>query len=254
MTVAANDRYRRNFLLAVGGMLAAPLAWNLLLAKQDASAPEAPNADLPVSPAHLACIRKLRFVWVPNVESGGPSVDMDAPFGSPDAYGDLARLVPATDRAGIKHIYAEVMNRLPVFARTAKLQPGLYSLPEAAVRRLKEFTNGGDTGIGVDGRFSFTQEHGKLIAAMKWRYAEPGRFGFFFNLSLDPRDWAGPWEVATVNFKRPFGDMTYFELDMAAVLGTHMETNAPDPEADRLFALYRQMHVAFQVFVLYAAL
>ena len=253
MPLAANNRRRRNFLLATSGLLLAPLAWNLF-AVPDFSAPEDPDTDLPVSPEHLACIRGLRFVWVPNVESGGPSVDMDAPFGSPDAYGDLARIAPARGRAGLKHLYAVVMNRLPVFARAAKLQPGLYPLPEATVRRLKEFMDPGDAGIGTDGRFGFTREHAKLIAAMRWRYSQPGRFAFLFNLSLDPRDWAGPWEVGTVNFKRPFGNMTYFAIDMAAVLGTRIRTNARDPEEDRLFALYRRMHVALQVFVIYATL
>lgn len=248
------NQRRRSFLLIAGaGVFLAPLATDWFSAN-GFSIVDDNKTGLVISPEHLSCIRRLRFIWVPNVESGGPSVDFEAPFGSPNAYADLAKVAPAKSRPELKHLYAEVMKRLPVFTETAKLEPGSYVLPQPVVTRLKRSMADGDTGIKEDGSFYFTAEHAKLIAAIKWWYNEPSRFSFIFNLSLDPQDWVGGWRVATVNFKRPFGDMTYFEIDMARALGVDLKPNSKDPEEDRLFALYRQMHVALQVFVMHATL
>jgi hypothetical protein len=78
-------------------------------------------------------------------------------------------------------------------------------------------------------------------------------FSSTFDLNTDLPD-AGPWPVATVNFKRPFGDMSYFELDMVRTSGIDLKLNSKDPEEDRLFGLYQQMHVALQIFVMNAVI
>jgi hypothetical protein len=213
------------------------------------------GTDLEISPEHLSCLRRLRFIWVPNIESGGVFVDPEAPFGSPNAYDDLAQAVPGKSLPELRRLYGEVMIRLPEFTERAKLAPGSYILPAADVLRLKKNTDGGDSGIAGDGSFRFTSEHAKLIGAVRWWYGEGHRFSFDFDASVEPQD--GPyWRAAAVNFKRPFGDMTYFELDMAEILGVELD---PDEELDpaqeeRLLGLYKQMHVALQVFVLHAVL
>lgn len=43
------------------------------------------GTDLEISPEHLSCLRRLRFIWVPNIELGGVFVAPEAPFGSPNA-------------------------------------------------------------------------------------------------------------------------------------------------------------------------
>jgi hypothetical protein len=42
--------------------------------------------------AHVNVLRRVRFTWDPLVESGGPLVDPDAPYGSTDITSDLAGL------------------------------------------------------------------------------------------------------------------------------------------------------------------
>jgi hypothetical protein len=221
------------------------------LLKANAVAMTEGEEALEISPLHLACLRQLRFVWVPNVESGGPSVDFEAPFGSSDVYADLARIAKMNSKSELKRLYAAVMVRLAVFTEKGKLAPGHYSLPRETVLRLKRSVAA--SGISDDG-FHFTAEHAKLINALRWVYLEPTRYSFVFNLSLDPEDWTGFWRVPSVNFKRPFGDMTYFEIDMAAVLGLPFRPNSNDPNEARFSDLYQQMHAALQIFVMNAAL
>jgi hypothetical protein len=213
------------------------------------------RTDLLISGEHLSCIRSLRFIWVPHMESGGPAVDFEAPFGSRDAYSDLAKIAPGRNRSELKQLYADVMNRIPVFTETAKLEPGSYVLPPLIVLRLKEFMTNGDGGLREDGSFSFTAEHGKLIGALRWWYIGSDGFSFTFDAGPDllPDADAGTWRAATVNFKRPFGDMTYFALDMARTLGMDLEPNSNELKENYLFGLYEQMHVALQVFVMNAA-
>jgi hypothetical protein len=209
------------------------------------------GSDLVISAEHLNCIRSLRFIWIPAVEAGGPAVDFDAPFGSSDAYADLAKIAPHRNRSELKQLYADVMNRIPVFTEMAILEPGSYVLPQPIMLRLKEWDSDGDSGLREDGSFDFTAEHGKLIGAMRWRYMESQRLAWTFDVELDLRD-AGFWRVATVNFKRPFGDMTHFEFDMAKTLGIDLESNRKEEE--RLTELYQQMHVALQIFAMNAAI
>jgi hypothetical protein len=213
------------------------------------------QSRLVISGEHLNCIRSLRFVWIPNMESGGPAVDFGAPFGSPDAYSDLVKIAPGRNRSELKQLYADVMNRIPVFTETAKLEPGSFALPQPIVLRLKEFMTNGDSGIREDRTFNFTAEHGKLIGALRWWYIGSDGFSFTFDVGPDlpPDIDVGAWRAATVNFKRPFGDMTYFALDMAQTLGMDLEPNSNDLKENYFLGLYEQMHVALQVFVMNAA-
>jgi hypothetical protein len=206
------------------------------------------GSDLAISGEHLSCIRSLRFIWA---DDCGPTVDPDAPFGSSDAYADLAKIAPRRNRSELKQLYADVMNRIPVFTETAKLDPGSFVLPPPIVLRLNEFMSDGDSGIAEDGSFDFTAEHGKLIGALRWWYPEPTGFSFRFDVGLDLTD-GEYWRAAWVNFKRPFGNNTYFELDMARTLGVSLEPDSDDSEEERLFGLYQQMHVALQIFVMNA--
>jgi hypothetical protein len=246
---------RRSFLLtAAGSVLVALFAYRWFFVKASPIM-TSNDAEMVIAPEHVACIRRLRFIWVPRVESGGPAVDFEAPFGSPNAYDDLAQAVPGKSQTELRRLFAEVMIRLPVFTEKAKLAPGTYVLPAPLVIRLKQHMDGGDSGIGEDGSFRFTAEHAQLIAAIRWWYLSPNgvSFSFRFDPTLDPQDGKF-WRAPFVNFKRPFGDMTYFEIDMAKILGVNLKPNSKDPEEDRLFALYQQMHAALQVFVLNATL
>jgi len=246
-------RYTRHSILGAGAGLGLVAGLSPLMFGNERAMAET-EEGLAISPLHLACIRQLRFIWVPNVESGGPSVDFEAPFGSPEAYNDLASISKIKFMWDLKRLYEAVMVRLEVFTDKARLAPGTYVLQPELVRRLEQFMTGGQNSIASDGSFAFTTEHAKLIAAFRWAYPEPRRLSFVYSLILGQQAASGAWRVPCANFKRPFGDMSYFEIDMAEILGVPFKPNTKDPEGERLFALYQQMHVALQVFVMNATL
>ena len=67
---------------------------------------------------------------------------------------------------------------------------------------------------------------------------------------------AARWRQMFMNAKRPYGDMTYFELDMAAILGEPVERTEEDalPEAQqqRLWKLHTETLPALQLYLLQA--
>jgi hypothetical protein len=210
-----------------------------------------------LSPKHIASIRQLRFFWLSG-EAGAPCVDPEAPFGTNDALRDLAEITGEKDGAILQRLYVEVMNGIEEFAATAQLAPGHYMLPEPIVAHLKQLMDEPDhAGIDEHGGFMFTAEHAKLIPALRWGVYDERGFHF------DPIKIGGRlredeyWLVTGGNMKRPYGDMTSFELDMADILGQPVDKSgreyriSPDLE-ERLYLLHSQMHVALQVFVRHA--
>ena len=84
-------------------------------------------------------------------------------------------------------------------------------------------------------RFELAAAHVKLLKHARWEGGAP------------MAGWLG------LNPKRPFGDMTYFELDMADILGEPVvrdaEGHLPAQQAARLGILYGEMQAALQVFL-----
>jgi hypothetical protein len=68
---------------------------------------------------------------------------------------------------------------------------------------------------------------------------------------FDYRDWI---PVPIVNYKRPFGDMTAFEIDMASILGLSRPPLADTPLDRQLSALYWDMWPALQTFAEHATI
>jgi hypothetical protein len=61
------------------------------------------------------------------------------------------------------------------------------------------------------------------------------------------------WQQLFMNPKRPYGDMTYFELDMAEILGEPIRQGAdgllPEAQAKRLWQLHVDLLPALQLFL-----
>ena len=198
--------------------------------REQAEARAAQEAAASITPAQLAAIRRLRFVFAANVEDGAPTVDPWRPFGSADPLADLAAATGIKDAAALRRLYAEVMGRLPLFCARAQLAPGQYR---------------------VDGTLvEVSREQLRLVAALAWQAPD-------FDDGITPED--GAWPVASVDFKRPYGDMTYFEADMADALeipvGADSQGRAhlPDGVVAYLDALHRSMATTLQAVVRYAA-
>jgi hypothetical protein len=228
-----------------------------------ASQEEEPSAPI-ITPKHVQALRKLRFAWNTIIESGGPIVDPLTPYGSENIADDLGPILGTRDKVAIARFHREVSSLLIWALKNGELAEGDYRLAhldnasmegrlrrelarypalpservEAAVAKVPR--------LDPDGRFRFTDQHRRLL----------------HELRLEWPDWQTMWIVAdfiairiagsgypapVVHFKRPFGDMSAFEIDMAAILGL------PSARGDTIDALldrlYWEMWPALQTFV-----
>jgi hypothetical protein len=201
------------------GRLAGVMGTFLLLAP---ALPAADGGSMDITDDHLKTLRQAIVVWSP-VESGAPAVLPSlAMLGDEDPKVD--------DLDALNHA-------LETFVERGRLQPGpyVYRNPLAghplAARLLPPSAEATATRAAVT--FTVTEEHLKLLRSQRW-------------------------EALQVNAKRPYGDMTYFELDMADILGEKVERDAdgqlPKSQEERLWRLHEETCQALQVFLQHATL
>jgi hypothetical protein len=231
-------------------------AWRWGLAQRAYADPETPA--LTITPKHVAALRKLQFTWNTRIESGGPVVDPATPYGSEDMAADLGPMIGTRDRVAIARFHREVSAVLVWTLKTGELADGQYRLAHldnaGVERRLRRALAGlpqeriaailaGMPRLEPDRHFRFTDRHRRLLRALRFEWPD-ARIMWTVAGSGYP--------VPAVNFKRPFGDMTAFEIDMAAIL------DLPRPSADRidpvLDRLYWEMWPALQTFVEHATI
>jgi hypothetical protein len=224
--------------------------------------PLADDSDEPLRPdrRHLTAIRKLRFTWDPLVESGGPIVDPLLPYGSEDMADDLGPIIGTRDMVGVARFHVEVARALSWLLENGVLPEGRYPLAhldnasiERAMMRGTEHLDAAQIAeirseiprLDPDRTFMFTTAHRKLLENLRFGWPQPGLLVIF------PR-WGGH-VVPIVNFKRPFCDMSAFDVDMAAILG--LPPPAQNAKFDpALWRLYTEMLPALQAFVEHAQL
>jgi hypothetical protein len=100
--------------------------------------------------------------------------------------------------------------------------------------------------LDPDGTFLFTREHLLLIRHLRFGWPHRNMLVLFDSRSRTP--------VPIVNYKRPFGDMTAFEIDMAEILDLPRPPFNDTPLDQKLSNLYWEMWSALQVFVEYASI
>jgi hypothetical protein len=207
---------------------------------------------------HLMAIRKLRFTWDPLVESGGPIVDPLRPYGSADMADDLGPIIGTRDMVAVARFHVEVGRALAWVLENGTLPEDRYPLAhldnasiERAMMRGTQHLSEAQIAelqseiprLDPDRTFMFTTAHRKLLENLRFGWPPPGL------LALFPR-WGGQ-VVPIVNFKRPFGDMSAFDIDMAAILG--LPPPARNAKFDpALWRLYTEMLPALQAFVEHA--
>ncbi len=218
------------------------------------------NEPLQPSGKHLRALRRLRFAWDPLVENGGPMVDPFTPYGSKDIRDDLGPIIGTRDRLAVAKFHIEVSRALLWALKNAQLAEGRYRIVHLDNSTLEStvMKMGGGVGnlspqqistlrkdlprLDSDGTFSITSAHRLLLKELKLQWPPHGVRGY---------SWEGWHQVLAVNFKRPFGDMTSFDLDMATILGR--PSPKPDTEFDpALWRFYSEMWLALQAFVEHA--
>jgi hypothetical protein len=193
--------------------------------------------------SHLALLRKSIVVWAP-MEAGVPAVlpspELLADEGGPAFYLDLARRAgledsdppSAAQSQQLDVLMAELPEALAQLLAHGRLEPGTYDYAnplvglEASANFLPEELR--DLAKQPTVRFALTDSHLKLLRRARW-------------------------EQLFMNAKRPYGDMTYFELDMAEILGEPTQRNAeghlPEAQAQRLWKLHVETLQALQLYL-----
>jgi hypothetical protein len=201
-------------------------------------------AAAPSDSAPVRLLREAAVVWL-DVEAGGLAV-LVSPLllDDPDHPTDAARVdlasraglavsspLTAGDRARIDALLGEMAPALADFLRRAALAPGTYAYTD----RMPADPSAPRAERAEPETLAFTAEHVKLLKALRWQ-------GMLTNL------------------KRPYGDLTSYELDMADVLGEPVTRDSKgqpvftQAQAARYQRLHREMQPALQVFLEKAAL
>ncbi len=239
---------RRTLLLTLAGLAAAPLR---TLASPDRDAiirsVFSVRADaLSYTAQHAALMRLLRVQWMP-VESGAPAIDFEQPLlGGNDTLAIVRRALGTNDEAVAVRRMAEVCRLVPRYVRSiGRLPPGRYNVP-AEMREAFDFP---ESGVDANGTFTLRAEHLTLLRAADWREAEGPALQAV--LREGDRFWPAPY----IDGKRPYGNASFYQIDMARLLGDPYPLDAngyaiTEPAKDaRLARLHGETLAALQVFL-----
>lgn len=179
-----------------------------------------------LTPTHLTLLRHSVVLWIP-VESGAPGA-LPSPLMASDtmsdaAYADVAKRagLEKVDKAQIDQLLKELPEAFDQLIEHGKLAPGTYKydnpladIPWSANALPDELAHLAKDKVVT---FTITERHIKLLRNARWR-------------------------MMMMNPKRPYGDMTSFEIDMAEILG--------EPEDEpKLWKLHTEMLSALQVYL-----
>jgi hypothetical protein len=177
---------------------------------------------------HIRLLRNAVVVWAP-IESGAAAV-MISPLQAdgeeepgPALYADIARRagLPSVDRQQIDQLLAEMPEALAQVLEHGTLEAGSYRYdnPLVAISFAEQMLPAELAHLAKEKSvsFAFTAQHAKLLRHARWR-----------GLFMDP--------------KRPYGDMTSFELDMADILKV-------PADQQRLWKLHTETLPALQIYL-----
>ncbi len=213
------------------------------------------EAAFAVTAEHIALLRKLRFSWE-TAETGAPMVDPQLPYGTPDALAAIGGITGAKTETGRARQHIEIYFAMSKMLRHGSLAPGDYPLRNVKSNDIdnvmsgyfeeKSASNSTALGLTPDGKFRLTDEHLTLIKILMFDWpSEDQAAGRLDN---------GEWPAPTMDPKRPYSDMSYFQSDMAQILGLEVATEGgekvlTEDQEKALQHLHWQMLGALQVFV-----
>jgi hypothetical protein len=190
---------------------------------------------------HIKLLREFVVIW-DLAEAGAPVIDPSRPYGSADRYSDMARILgfaadgaalSADQKAALDQLYQDMTAAFEIALQHARLAPGDYSYTAAS--RFDEEAEVELPGEAIT--FQVTDAHVKLLS---------GANGV----------WLEYWETLGINSKRPYGDMTSFELDMADILGMPVGSGSDLTldQLDQLQELHSDMIHTLPILLKYGAL
>jgi hypothetical protein len=216
-----------------------------------------------VTPRHIDLMRHMRFAWE-GAERGAPMLDPQQPYGRRDLIAQLRETFGSHDDQDAAKRHVEMFFVLARCLRHGHLLPGRYAFRNIDAGDVCDVMRGyggdrglsdADLGLDADGLVTLTNEHLKLLRQIEIRW--PSEWECEERLDM------GAYPAATADCKRPYGDHTFIEVDMARILG---RLPRPQEDEENLFfepseelqthlqRLHWQMLVAMQVLVEHAEL
>lgn len=211
------------------------------------------DGSLVITEAHLSLRRRVRLGW-DGAERGAPMLDPHRPYGRKDLLAQLGEVFGTADEKSARH-HVEMYFVLARALTHGTLAPGRYPLGNLTADEVRSALRGydgltdEDLGVEADGLVTLTEEHVQLLRGIEIRW--PSEYDCQDRLDADE------YPAAAADAKRPYGDFTFIEIDMARLLGElpppgedRPAVFEPSPElAQRLQRLHWQMLVAMQVFL-----
>jgi hypothetical protein len=186
-------------------------------------------------------------------------LDPERPYGRADLLAQLAEVFATDDADALARRHVEMLLVLARALKHGVLQPGRYRLRNIGANDVRDAMRGygdaeglgdADLGLDADGAVAVTDEHLKLLRNIEIRWPSSSE--------CEERLEDGAYPAAAADPKRPYGDFTYIEVDVARILGCL----PPPPEGDdpavftpepalarHLQRLHWQMLGAMQAFV-----
>lgn len=136
---------------------------------------------------------------------------------------------------------------LPAYLASVQLTPGQFRIPANMAR----YFSPPQTGVDVDGMFAFRAAHAPLLKAANWRLDDRIAIEAMFGRQ-------DAWPLPYIDGKRPYGDSSCYQLDMASLLsepsesGTDQHPVTDEDQDARMQALHYEMTAALQVFLTHA--
>ena len=178
-----------------------------------------------ITPPHLSLLRQAHFSW-DGAERGGPMLDPQRPYGRTDLLAQLAEVFGSDDAEELARRHVEMYFVIARALKHGALTPGWYVLGNIGAADVREAMRGydgvtdADLGLDADGRVTATDDHVKLLRDIDIRW--PSEY------DCEDRLEVGDYPAAAADPKRPYGDFTFIEVDMARILGV-----LPPPKGGR---------------------
>jgi hypothetical protein len=206
----------------------------------------AEHATITRGAAHGKLIAAMRVVFIP-IEEGAPGIDGQFPFGRRrDTVKHALALLGTSNRTLAVRTIAEAGRILPEYIARAQLAPGRYKVPDD----MAAYFSTPESGVGKDGTFAFGAAHAALLKAANWVVVDHESIDTVLDMDM--------WPMPYIDGKQPYGDMSFFQIDMARLLGEPY-ARAPDQSMIRdaqkdakLAKLHNEMTAALQIFLINA--
>ncbi len=161
---------------------------------------------------HIALLRRMRFDW-DGTETGAPMTDPRQPFGTTDPLKDIGQAFGTNDAKQQAMHYLDMVFAMGEFLSNCSIAPGSYVLSQISTEQLVRAMHGygfddpkAEIGLAADGKVLLDAE---VITLLRNTPIDWG----------DDEFWPGP----CIDPKRPYGDMTWYALDVARILDWPMD-------------------------------